>query len=794
MKRIVQVNRETMNALLPSIPPEFEKQMREMLQAMPAERKEPKMRRKISLGLVLALILCLLTVGALAAALLGGKDFVDQIMAPKAAESQSEKYTSEEVKEILRIAEENNLSLNPSDVERLNRMEEGYWKEELMRLFVKTEYGFYPAGWPIEVQHWYDEMLEACGQGDGHIDCVLPAEGEISQETAVQTAVDYIHDHYDPDADVTNEAKYRRMMTYYETVKTPWLTTREWTIDWEALDLYSTDYHLTITPQGEVTMAYPVPGIRASSFTTHGQDIYDRISRLYGDRYGRVNWTSEILLPYQEAARARYEAEGTGLRVSEYPLLDMTYLLPDDTVISREAAIEKARAALGDMNWDTLSDTGAVAVLMQGKSGPVWKVSLEVKGAGKAYVQLDAKDGRTLFTDASLDGAGSRTWREYVTEEYWEENKPQNTWRSADTARAEEDRHGTPAAIWGAERFPAWYWEKLDAVGYSAETANELYDHWLNTYGEKTYFWPLEAQAIDYIWHDIYDADTTRLPGLPSEGDLSEEEALKLAKAAFKEEYKDEIPDLEVSSLQGAFSYWFNDPTEGENSWQVFLIKPDGSYAGLVYLVSDTGEVISLEAADSKTGSRIPKNSTRFTPSAPASREDGKPWMWEMDFAPAEFWARLEQLMQAYDTDQHNIYQRAAQWDQQYTDQAFWPLECGILYNCLTIGEAEIEEDSFMYMTFPKEGGITQEQAMEIGRQEFLRLLKEQGVEYTQDWLNSFRPGAVLWQEKGQDEAHWWVQMYTYEADMGFWNPKLEMSLSEDGEILFSELNLYGNG
>ena len=40
------------------------------------------------------------------------------------------------------------------------------------------------------------------------------------------------------------------------------------------------------------------------------------------------------------------------------------------------------------------------------------------------------------------------------------------------------------------------------------------------------------------------------------------------------------------------------------------------------------------------------------------------------------------------------------------------------------------------------ERGITQEQAMEIGRQEFLRLLKEQGVEYTQDWLNSFRPGV----------------------------------------------------
>ena len=99
MKRVVKVNEETMHAMLPSIPQDFEKEMREMIARMPAQRKEqPVMRRKLSVGLVLALILTLITVGAVAAVLLGGKDFVDQIMAPKAAENRrEEKFTSAEV-------------------------------------------------------------------------------------------------------------------------------------------------------------------------------------------------------------------------------------------------------------------------------------------------------------------------------------------------------------------------------------------------------------------------------------------------------------------------------------------------------------------------------------------------------------------------------------------------------------------------------------------------------------------------------------------------------------------------
>ena len=64
------------------------------------------MKRKISVGLVFALILMLLAVSALAAVILGGKDFVDQVMAPMAkVDIQSDRFTEKEVKFILDEAE-----------------------------------------------------------------------------------------------------------------------------------------------------------------------------------------------------------------------------------------------------------------------------------------------------------------------------------------------------------------------------------------------------------------------------------------------------------------------------------------------------------------------------------------------------------------------------------------------------------------------------------------------------------------------------------------------------------------
>ena len=99
MKRIVKVNKETLNALLPPIPADFEQDMRNLISAMPAEteKRGKPMKKRISVGFVLAVVFTLLAASALAAVLLGGKDFVEQIMAPKAVENTSQNFTKEEI-------------------------------------------------------------------------------------------------------------------------------------------------------------------------------------------------------------------------------------------------------------------------------------------------------------------------------------------------------------------------------------------------------------------------------------------------------------------------------------------------------------------------------------------------------------------------------------------------------------------------------------------------------------------------------------------------------------------------
>ena len=72
MKRTIHVNEQFMNAVLPPLPADFERDMKELILSMPAERpqrEEKTVKRKFSVGLVLACVLALLAVTALAAVL-----------------------------------------------------------------------------------------------------------------------------------------------------------------------------------------------------------------------------------------------------------------------------------------------------------------------------------------------------------------------------------------------------------------------------------------------------------------------------------------------------------------------------------------------------------------------------------------------------------------------------------------------------------------------------------------------------------------------------------------------------
>ncbi|MBQ7850468.1 MAG: hypothetical protein IJ343_12140, partial [Clostridia bacterium] len=79
---------------------------------MAEEKGERQVKKKLSAGLVICIVLMLLSLTAIAAALLSGREIVEQQAVPAAQENdgevrRNEMYSHEELLEVLRIAGEN---------------------------------------------------------------------------------------------------------------------------------------------------------------------------------------------------------------------------------------------------------------------------------------------------------------------------------------------------------------------------------------------------------------------------------------------------------------------------------------------------------------------------------------------------------------------------------------------------------------------------------------------------------------------------------------------------------------
>jgi len=789
MKRTMHVNQDALNALLPDIPLEFEAQMRDLIASMPAERKEKPMKKKLSAGFVLALVLCLLAVSALAAALLGGREFVEKIMAPKAAESKSEYYTPKEIQEILRIARENNLLLDPEDEARIRNMEEGYYKEELIRLFASMEYGPQPAQWPLEVQRWYEEMLNACGLGDGAVHAVLPEGNEITQEQALRKAADYVRDHYDPDVDLEDKALYLREMTYHEEKESPYHTIRSWWIHYEARDLDHPDYEFGLTPEGEFTYVAVHPGVFSPEDPDPAQTILNRITRQHRDEYGFVTYTSEIMLEEQSLLQKLADQQGTdGWNEKNRQILSTAYILPDDSMLTREQAIEKAKAACGEQDYYTYHGHGETALTIRVNGRDVWKITLQLKGspaAGKGnrlFVQLDARTGEILYCDTSLE---TRFWyQEFFPEEYYLARL------AAASPVPEADTRPTPQPgglpwFWRDSRFPSWYWDKLEAVGYNGDTASRLMNQWEKEYGLDSLFWPLECQAIDEIWHSLPGPEGA-FPGLPAADEIQQDAALQLAREQFKAFFSEYVPTADYDALICGARFQFNSVDDGVHSWEITLLRPDGPVAGSVTLDAKTGEIYHMRMVGAQHEYASPAYSILQAPS-------GEPLIHSDPRMPDSYWDTVEALAEKQGVTKENIVQKYQVWLQEYGEGAFLPLELQAIWSAYA---PRGEEDTWLAI-LPQEGLITKEEALEIAWKECLALAGANSETDTA-WAQTLTPSAALWLQDEAEPTHWYVQFWEKERIPGFgeqWNSRVEIAIdAETGEIYQSGLWLNSNG
>ncbi len=616
-----------------------------------------KAKKKLSLGLILALALTLLVIGALAAVLLAHKEFVDEVLAPKASENASDMWTQEEMNDILRTALENGVTLSEDVIKRLEKADAGY-KEEIMRAFVKEELGFYPSTWSIEDQAWYDQLLVDCGLYAKRTRFV-PEGDEITQQQALDIALAYIREHFDAKAAVTEPTLYRRHMGYQAHNDNLYSKGRQWTIEYEPLDNAHSCYTVILLSDGTVKDATrdlgPMEEGRPALRPYEVQDMYM-------DQYGAfIEWTMETWISFHDALAAAAKTYGIDESAGTSLILRQTYALADDKSIPRQAAIDAAIAAIaaaGGPDDKALRDEhDAYAIYLLSGDGPVWKVSLTCHsrdcGVMAHMAEVNAYTGKVLNTDTRERGGPWYT--PYILKSLIPVELPATP---ASTPRAD----GKPR-IWYSDIAPSYYWEALDALGYTGETASELMDRWHAEYGNDNLFWPLAQRAVDILWHELGEGATV-LPGLPAPDDVQQEKALEIAWQALRANKAQTYDASFMDSLKAAVSFTFNTPSMGGREWliQFAAVTPtDVSILEHVAIDAATGNILSTSWDAPPTPAPTP-----------APRPDGKPAIWYSSLAPDYFWQALDDT--GYHGESPEEYGR--QCEEKYgADRNLWPLE-----------------------------------------------------------------------------------------------------------------------
>jgi len=309
-----------------------------------------KVKRKLTVGLVLALVLTLLTVTAVAAALLSGKDFVNQFLAPMLSHTDEEQWTAAELKQILSLAEENGVKIT-DEIRLAMESDDPVYKEELLRLFMKIDLGFYPAAWPIEEQAWYDDMLVKYGLADERTR-FLPAEGEISQEAALNIARQYILEKWSVNIELIDCTMYQQYML--STDETGELI-KMWDIEYESAD--GTIYVVCLKSDGSVIESELYTYIHQPEADTRiddtqlPDDIWDLAARMRNDSFYTVDSLANFRSNYAPLIEAASDSNDASIVIMRL-LLDIPYVEPKDTDIAPDHAFALATNAAIAQGWN----------------------------------------------------------------------------------------------------------------------------------------------------------------------------------------------------------------------------------------------------------------------------------------------------------------------------------------------------------------------------------------------------------------------------------------------------------
>lgn len=430
-------------------------------------------KTKLSFALILAMILCLLTAGALAAVLLSGQEIVEKLAVPMAQSSKHENYTHEELQELMTALNENGITLDEgSTLMQAFRTGHGYWERDTIEEICRAAFGGRENGWTVEQKHWYGEMMVSIGAWDNNY-YLLPGEDDMTVEEARALAARLLNEAYGADLPKESDDQWRidevfnRVCVYDENGQESWED--QWSFWFVNRRTDNVDYDVTFDRDGgeqETWRAHYLEEINTKNWAVAMDDLTDREGNCTG--WGVETWAEfgDLIQGTDPKGRNGWLYQHAG------------YRLPPKGAITPEQAKE---IALKEMDYGEI--TGKVydhVICCTDGDRPIYKVNHRVifnaedLDRGGRYdavwcLEVDCMTGKVLDKREFVTGPAGDFMMMYVPFSLLEE------------APAADNEN--PAVSQAEQRV-------MELAKKEEEAMKE--------YGNNLYFWPPEVQQAVY--------------------------------------------------------------------------------------------------------------------------------------------------------------------------------------------------------------------------------------------------------------------------------------------------------
>lgn len=179
-----------------------------------------RMNKKLSIILVLAIMLALLTVTALAAALLTPKEVVEQVAVPLAQGNDKDwrvemDFTPEELAAFIRTCNENGIDLDENNaIMEAFRSGKGYNEEEAIMAVCREAFGGNEGEWTLAEQRWFQEMMVSIGWED-EVTIELPGPDDLTEEDARSRMLTAIQAEYGEKLPLADKMQFESAIAYF---------------------------------------------------------------------------------------------------------------------------------------------------------------------------------------------------------------------------------------------------------------------------------------------------------------------------------------------------------------------------------------------------------------------------------------------------------------------------------------------------------------------------------------------------------------------------------------------------